>query len=100
MGKQLQRYFEFNDQQDFSYYREKQGGKLRKALPTEEFKCEVQTKRDVGQKDLKDWEKNKDAVDKHLRLQIGIKKKKKYRYVYYYSNDPFEITLVKLQIEK
>lgn len=99
MGKKLQRYFEFTDEQNFSYYREEKDGKVRKKLPTEEFKCEEQAKRDVSAKELKDWEKNKESKDKSRRLQIGIKNKKKYKYVYFYSSDPFEIAYLKLQIE-
>lgn len=100
MGKKLQRYFEMTDEHNFEYYREVKGGKSRKSLSTEEFKCEVQTKRDVGEKDKKAWDSNKDIKDKKKRLQIGIKtKKNKYKYVYFYSGDDFEITYLKLQIE-
>lgn len=76
MGKILQRNFEIFDEETFAYFTKKNDKKPKKELPMEEFKWRIQTKEELNEKEKKEWNKNKEAANERLRLEIGIRQKK------------------------
>lgn len=98
MGSNLKRYFELTSDEKFVYYKNLNDNKPRKKFDINPCKCEIETKRDMTDKELKSW-KEKDQT-KLYRLKITVPKgKDKKRDVFYYTSDIFEAEYLKLEIE-
>lgn len=106
MGKTLQRYFDFNNNNDFLYYGKVNDDKPKKELDVDPMECTIQTKQMLNNTELKTWT-DKDAKNKY-RLEIMVPKSKpkpnstkkvKKRAVYFYTDDLFEAEYLKLEIE-